>query len=385
MNARERVLTALNHKEPDRVPFDLGSTLVTGISHKTYRRLRPLLGLDVARVVRLLDIVQQIAIVDEDALQKLQVDVRGVLTRPPSDWQLELQEDEHNTYLVDQWGITWRMPKQNGFYFDMARHPLPGDDPADIERYPWPNPRDPARWQGLAEEAKAWREAGEYAVILGSTGVTVGLLQTAQWLQGYEDSFANLAGNPVFMDKLLDKLTELDLAFWEAFLPVVGPYLDIVLYADDFGMQDGLVMSLAMYRRYFKPRYQRIFSLVHKLAPHMRIFFHTCGSVYALIPELIEIGVDILNPVQVSAAHMDTKRLKKDFGADIVFWGGGVDTQRVLPRGTRQQVKDEIRRRIDDLAPGGGFVFNTVHNIQHDVPAENVVAMWEALLEYGRY
>jgi uroporphyrinogen decarboxylase len=385
MNSRERVLTALSHKEPDRVPFDLGSTLVTGISHKTYRGLLPLLGLDPKRDVRLLDVIQQIAIVDEDALQKLGVDVRGVLTRPSSKWHLEIQEDERSTFLKDQWGIIWRMPKQSGMYYDMTCHPLPGDDPADIDRFPWPDPRDEARWQGLAEEAKALHDAGEFAIILGSTGVTVGLLQTAQWLQGFVDSFTNLAGSPVFMHKLLDKLMELDMAFWESFLPAVGPYLDIVLYADDFGVQNGLVMSLPMYRRYFKPRYQRIFSLIKQKSPHLRIFFHTCGSAYDIIPELIEVGVDILNPVQVSAAHMDTRQLKKEFGADITFWGGGVDTQRVLPHGTPQQVKDEVKRRIEDLAPGGGFVFNTVHNIQHDVPPQNVQAMQEALFEYGRY
>lgn len=385
MNSRERVLKALNHEEPDRVPFDLGSTLVTGISHKTYLGLLPLLGLDPNREIRFIDIIQQIAVVDEDALQKLEVDVRGVLTREPSDWHLEVQEDEDSTFLEDQWGVIWRMPKRSGLYYDMTYHPLRGDDPAAIDKHPWPNPRDPARWEGLVEEAKALHDAGEYAIILGSVGLTVGLLQTAQWLQGFEDCYVNLAGSPAFMNKLLDKLMELDLAFWELFLPVVGPYLDIILYADDFGGQDGLLMSLEMYRRYFKPCYQQIFSLIREKAPHIRIFFHTCGSVYDLIPELIELGVDILNPVQVAAAKMDTKQLKKEFGDDITFWGGGVDTQRVLPNGTPQEVKDEVKRRIEDLAPGGGFVFNTVHNIQQDVPPENVMAMKEALFEYGVY
>lgn len=385
MRPRERVLKALNHEEADRVPFDLGSTLVTGISHVTYRGLLPLLGLDPRREVRFIDVVQQIALPDEDFLQRMQVDVRGVLVREPSTWHLEIRDAGDSTYLVDQWGVTWRMPKSGGLYYDMTDHPLRGDDPAAIDRHPWPDGRDPARWAGLAEEARALHEAGEYAVILGSTGVTAGLLQTTQWLQGYEDSYVNFASNPAFIEKLLDRLTEIDLAFWEAFLPVVGPYLDIVLYADDFAGQDGLLMSLKMYRRYFKPRYRQIFSLIRQKAPHLRIFFHSCGAVRDLIPELIDLGVDILNPVQVSAAGMETRALKREFGKDIVFWGGGVDTQRVLPRGTPQQVKDEVRRRIDDLAPGGGFVFNTVHNIQGDVPPENVLAMWEALMEYGAY
>ena len=385
MNSRERMLKALNHEEPDRVPFDLGGTLVSGINHKTYRGLLTLLGLNADREVRFLDIVQQIAIVEEDVLRKLGVDVRGILVGPPSNWQLNLQQDDTSTFFRDQWGIGWRMPKKTGLYYDLYHHPLMGERLDDIDRYPWPNPRDPARWSGLVEQAKALQDAGEYFVCQGSTGVTAGLLQTSQWLQGYLDHFTNLAGNPKFMHKLLEKLMEIDIAFWEVFLPVVGPYLDMVMYADDFAGQNGVLMSMAMYREYFKPRYKQIFDVIRDKAPHVKIFFHSCGAIYDLIPELIDLGVDIVNPVQVSAAGMDTKRLKKDFGKDIVFWGGGIDTQYVLPRGTVQEVKDEVKRRIEDLAPSGGFVFNTVHNIQGDVPPENVIAMHEALLEYGKY
>jgi uroporphyrinogen decarboxylase len=237
----------------------------------------------------------------------------------------------------------------------------------------------------LIDRVKPLHDAGEYCVVLGSCGMSVGLLQTVQWLQGFEDSFANLAGNRAFIHKLVDKIAELDLEFWDAFLPEVGQYIDVILYADDFAGQNRLLMSVDMYRDYFKAGYQQIFRLIRRKAPNIHILFHSCGAVYDLIPELIELDIDILNPVQVSAADMDTKRLKKEFGNDITFWGGGVDTQRILPYGTPQQVKDEVKRRIDDLAPGGGFVFNTVHNIQHDVPPENVMAMHEALFEYGVY
>lgn len=385
MNSRERMFKALNHEEPDRVPLDLGATLVSSINYQTYHGLLSLLGIDDGREVRFLDIVQQIAIMDEDVLQKLGVDVRGVLVRPPSDWQLDLQEDEKGTFFKDQWGIGWRMPKETGMYYDLYYHPLPGDDCADIDKYPWPDPRDPARWEGMIEEAKALHDAGEYFAGLGSTGLTAGLLQTSQWLQGYIDHFTNLAGSPAFMHRLLEKLMEIDIAFWEEFLPVVGPYLDMVMYADDFAGQNSMLISMKMYREYFRGRYQQIFDVIREKAPHTKIFFHSCGAIYDFIPELIDLGVDIVNPVQVSAAGMDTKRLKKEFGKDIVFWGGGMDTQHVLPRGTPQEVKDEVKRRIDDLAPGGGFVFNTVHNIQGDVPPENVIAMHEAFLEYGAY
>ncbi len=379
------MLKALNHSEPDRVPFDLGSTLVTGINHNTYRGLLPLLGLTTEREVKFVDIVQQIAVVDEDALLKLGVDTRGVLPREPSHWHLELQCEESNTSFKDQWGVVWSMPKVGGKYFDMISHPLCGDKTTDIDNFVWPEPRDPARWEGMADEAKMLREAGEYAVVMSAMGVTSGLIQTAQWLQGFENFYMNIAANPTFMHKLVDKLTELDMAFWESFLAVVGPYLDVVMYADDYAGQNDLLISMDMFREFFKGRYERIFASIKEKAPHVKIFFHSCGAVYKLIPEFIEVGVDILNPVQVSAAGMDTGKLKKEFGSDIVFWGGGIDTQHVLPHGTAQQVKDEVKRRIDDLAPGGGFVFNTVHNIQADVPPKNVIAMKKALTEYGAY
>jgi uroporphyrinogen decarboxylase len=385
VNSKERMLKALNHEEADRVPLDLGGTLVSSINYKTYQGLLSLLGINHGRDVQFLDIVQQIAVMDEDVLQKLGVDVRGVLVRAPSNWQFDLHEDENDSYFEDQWGIGWRMPKETGLYYDLYRHPLPGSDPADIDRYPWPDPRDPARWEGMVDEAKALHDAEEYFVVLGSTGLTAGLLQTSQWLQGYVDHFTNLAGSPAFMHRLLEKLMELDIGFWDSFLPVVGPYLDMVMYADDFAGQNGMLMSMKMYREYFKDRYRQIFAVIRERAPHVKLFFHSCGAIYDFIPELIDLGVDIVNPVQVSAAGMDTKQLKSEYGKDLVFWGGGVDTQRVLPRGTAQEVRDEVKRRIDDLAPGGGFVFNTVHNIQGDVPPENVMAMHEAFLEYGAY
>ena len=387
MNSRQRVLAALNHQEPDRVPFDLGATLVSSINHETYRGVRRLLGLDADRPVQWLDVVQQIAVVEDDVRRRLGIDTRGVLVRPSSAWDPTVKEDETSNFLTDPWGAIWRKPKATGLYYDMTYHPLQGvDDPAALDSFPWPDGRDPARWgSGLVEEAKALHDAGEYAVIMGNMGVTSGLFQTSTYMLGFYDTYCNLAGAPAFMDKLLRKLAELDLAFWESFLPVVGPYLDVVMYADDFAGQDGLLISLDMYRRLFKPRYREIFDMVRRHAPHVKIFFHSCGAIRDLIPELIEVGVDIVNPVQVSAAHMETRALKRDFGRDIVFWGGGVDTQRVLPRGTPAEVKAEVKRRIEDLAPGGGFIFNTVHNIQGDVPPENVIAMVEALHEYGKY
>lgn len=383
MTARERVLLAIRHQQPDRVPFDLGSTLVTGITRFVYRDLLSYLGIK-RKKIHICDIIQQLARVDEEVLQRLKVDVRGIFTRDPSGWKLRVEDGENYTYFTDIWGITWRMPKVGGYYYDMCHHPLSGANIEDLEHYAWPDPTDRTRIKGLKEEARLIREKKKSAVILGSTGMTVGLLQTATWLQGFEEFYINLSNNPTLTSKLLDKLLELDIKFWEIFLPEMGKDIDIILYADDFGIQNSMLMSLEMFRKYFKPRYKEIFSFI-KSRCSAYIFFHTCGSVYDLIPDLIELGVDILNPVQVNAAKMDTKRLKSEFGDSITFWGGGIDTQKVLPFGRPQEVKDEVRKRIEDLAPGGGFIFNTVHNIQANVPPENIMAMWEALQEFGKY
>jgi len=381
MTSRERVLASLHHQEPDRVPFDLGSTLVTGITRIPYESLLSYFGAERSKI-EICDIIQQLVVVDEDILQKLKVDTRGFLLKDFSSWQLQTREDKQYSYFTDAWGIIWRMPKKGGYYYDMCYHPLKNASTEDIRNYAWPDPFDHTRIEGLREKIEEKKR--EYPIILGSAGMSVGLLQTATWLLGFERCYSDLAGDPAFTSRLLDKIVELDMKFWEMFISEIGDNIDVILYADDFGIQDGLLMSMDMFRKYFKPRYKKIFSFI-KARCSAQIFFHSCGSIYALIPDLIEIGVDILNPVQVNAANMDTKKLKRKFGGAISFWGGGIDTQRILPFGTPQEVKDEVRRRIDDLAPGGGFIFNTVHNIQPGVSPQNIMAMWETLQDFGKY
>jgi len=383
MTSRERVLKTLNHQEPDRVPYDLTSTLVTGIHYKAYEKLRNYLGME-KKEIELFDRVQGLARVHEDVLQKLKVDTRGVLTGNPFGWKLKLEETPEYEQFIDVWGVTWRRPKPHGLYYDMVVHPLKGCTLEDAKKHSWPAPKDEHRLKGLKEEA-AQLAHSDCLVLLGTVGMTVGLLQTFQWLLGYEDSFYALAAEPELTHYIVGKLAELDIEFWEWAIPYLGDDIKVVLYADDFGMQTGPVFSYEMFARYFKPWYAKIFSVIKKQKPDLYIFFHTCGSSRYIIPDLIESGADILNPVQFSSKDMDPVKLKNDFGNDMTFWGGGVDTQRVLPRGTVQQVKDEVKKRIDQFAPGGGFVFTPVHNIQPDVPPENIMAMWETLQEYGVY
>ena len=286
-------------------------------------------------------------------------------------------------YFYDEWGIGWKMPKVDGLYFDMFKHPLSGDiTKTDIDRYPWPNPTDPARFVGLKERARHAFEVEQHGVILG--GLSAGIMEMAAWMRGFKDYFEDFAGNQELMGYFLDKIVELKMAYWEKALNEVGDCVSAVVEADDMAGQYDMLISPRTYRNVVKPRHKKLFDFIHQRS-RAKIFFHSCGSVYKVIGDFVDVGVDILNPVQVSAANMDSALLKREFGKDITFWGGAVDTQRVLGVGTVQDVKDDVRKRIDDLAPGGGFVFAAVHNIQGNVPAENIVAMFDTLREYGMY
>ncbi|TAL31974.1 MAG: hypothetical protein EPN93_16645 [Spirochaetes bacterium] len=252
----------------------------------------------------------------------------------------------------------------------------------DIDEYKWPDVGDNARYAGLKEELREIYENSGCAIVM--QGVSAGFFELGGWLRGMENFFVELLGEPEMACRIMDKAMEVKMAYWEKVLSIGRDYILIAHEAEDLASQRSLLISPAVYRKYIKPRQKELYDFIKKQAP-VKIFFHSCGAVRELIPDLIEVGVDILNPVQVSAAGMDTKELKREFGRDIVFWGGGVDTQRILPRGTVAEVREEVKRRLEDLMPGGGFVFNTVHNIQADVPPENIMAMWETLQEYGVY
>jgi uroporphyrinogen decarboxylase len=384
MNSRERLITALKHKEPDRVPIDIGQSAVTGITQKAYKNLLKYLGKDTDKII-IHDTIQQLATVDEDIAQKFGVDIRGYFFDNPTDWELIIKDEGNYTYFTDAWGVVWRMPKENGLYYDLWKHPLMGDSIEDLKKFKWPNPTDNKRIKNMVVKAKKTFEEGNYAVGLGQAGMTPGYLQEFQWLQGFNDSFINLAGNPAFTNASFDKLLELDLTFWEWFLPQAGKYLDVISQADDVAGQNGLLISKEMFQKYLKPRYKKLYNRIHKLAPDLKVNFHSCGAIFDIIPDLIEMGIDILNPVQLSARGMDIKKIKKEFGKDITLWGGGIDTQSTLPHGTLKQIREEVKRNLDILMPGGGYVFNTVHNIQSDVPPQNIIEMMETVLEFGKY
>lgn len=382
----DRVRAALEHREPDRIPFDLGGTVVTGMNRTTYAGLRDCLGLP-NREVETYHITQQLARIDEDVHERLGTDVRPLDPEPARNAPLAEPIVRQGDYLTftNEWGIGWRMPVAGGFYYDMCGHPLAdAESPADIERHAWPDPLEPGRFTTLRERAEHYRLDSDKPCVLGRCAA--GTFELALWMRGFENFFMDLAADPGLADALLSKITEIKAAYWEKALGTVGDAVLIVSEADDLATQRGLMISPEMYRRFIFPQHKRLFEHIRKCArSQVYIFYHSCGAVRPMIPTLIEEGIDILNPVQVSAEGMDTAALKREFGRDITFWGGGVDTQRILPRGTPQEIRDEVRRRIDDLAPGGGFVFSTVHNVQADVPPGNYMAMWETLQEFGHY
>jgi len=385
MNSRQRLQMALNHQEPDRIPYDFGATVLTSISQFGYLKLRKYLGLPEVKP-NVVDIFQQVISVDDDVRTLLKCDVRDVAPRSSGTFQISIKDDMLDyTYFYDEWGIGWKMPKDGGLYYDMFSHPMAGNiTTADIDRYPWPNPTDPTRFAGLRERAKYAAEVEQQGVILG--GLSAGIMEMAAWMRGFADYFADFGNNEKLLGYFLDKIVELKIAYWEIALREAGDYADAVVEADDMAGQKGMLMSPASYRRIVKPRHKKLLDFIHAHTK-AKVFFHSCGSVRKVIPDFIDVGVDILNPVQVNAVGMDSAELKREYGKDITFWGGGVDTQGVFGNGDVdvQGVKDDVKRRIEDLAPGGGFVFATVHNIQANVPPENIMAMWETLQEYGRY
>ena len=383
MNPRERLLTALNRQEPDRVPLDLGSTQVTGIHTVAYRGLRKALGLPLDGL-QLCDSIQQLALPDDDLVRRLDVDVRGLFPLNSHNWNVHEKSNGDNWFYHDEWGITHRRPKPNGLYYSIVQVPLPGPDVTaeDIETHTWPDMGNPQRITGLQELATQYRAAG-YAAVLKSP--FAGIFEMAQRIVGMENCLIMMATRKRLAGALFDKMLELKLDFWEMALPELANAVDVVAEFDDYGTQTSQLISPRMFRQQLKPRLKILFGRIRQLALKARLFFHSCGNVRPIIPDLVEIGVEILNPVHVRATGMEPAALKRDFGDALVFWGGGVDTQGVLPTGTPQEVKDDVQRNIEALAPGGGYVFSPVHNVQADVPPENILAMFEALQTYGVY
>lgn len=406
MTSQQCVLAALDHRQPDRTPIDLSGHRSSGISAILYPRLRACLGLPPAPV-RVYDPIQQLAIVDADILDRFGVDTvelgRGFALEERwwADWTLPdgspclmpswaLPEREEGRWVLrsTRGRILAHMP-DGALYFEQVFYPLaeePGMGlPEALEECMWtgvasppgPETGGPGGTEALERGARRFRSATDRA-ILGLFGGN--LLEIGEFLYRMDNFLAMLAAEPREVHRVLDALTEHHLAGLESFLSAVGGHIDVIVFGDDLGMQTGPLISPAMYREFFKPRHSLLWKRAKELAP-VKVMLHSCGGIRQLIPDLIEAGLDAVNPVQTSCEGMDPGELKREFGKDLVFWGGGCDTREMLPYGSPDEVRRHVRERIGLLSPGGGFVFQQVHNVLANVPAENVVAMLEAAAE----
>jgi len=370
---RDRVLAVLNHETPDRLPVDLGGCPASGINLYAYTRLKEYLGLP--GPVRVQAERSLLAWPDEALLERFDVDLRLIVAYTAEDARSRGVFDEaayaREAQYTDMWGVGRRRPPRGHYYVTHA--PFEKEEPtlADLDAHPWPSPKKTDA-DGLRREAERLRRETDCALVVHVPGRIFSL---GQFMCGFENWLVQLKVNPEFCEALLDRALDIQLAMADETLKAVGDAVDILYLADDYGIQTGPLISPALFRAIFKPRMAKLIQFLRERSS-ATIAFHSCGSVYALIPDFIEVGVQVLNPVQVAAADMDSARLRREFGKHLVFWGA-IDTQHVLPKGTPDDVRAEVGRRVKDLSPG--YIPTSVHNIQAEVPPQNVVAMFEAL------
>ena len=401
MTSRERVLATLGHHEPDRVPIDFSGHRSSGIAAIAYAKLRDYLRLP-ARPIRVYDVIQQLAVVDEDVLDRFGADTielgRGFALDDES-WSPWTLPDGTACFVpawtkVERDGALWVIRSRTGrvlaqmpdgtLYFEQTHYPfLDGDDNPEairgaLEECMWTAvaaPPGPMANKTLCEGAKSLRRKTNRAII-GLFGGN--LFEIGSFLYRNDRFMMILAAEPKRAHRFLDKLVEIHLANLDRFLGAVGDYIDIILFGDDLGMQTGPIMSPAMYREFFKPRHKLLWRRAKELAD-VKVMLHCCGGVRELLGDLIEAGLDAINPVQISCSGMDAAELKAEFGVHLTFWGGGCDTRDLLPNATPRQIAEHVRKQVKILSPGGGFVFQQVHNILANVPPENISAMFDAV------
>ncbi|MBV7273954.1 methyltransferase [Clostridium sp. PL3] len=410
MNSRERVLSSLNHREPDGLAVDLGSNPSSGISAIAHSRLVNKLELK-NRKTKVFDVVQQVAQPEMELVDALNLDVLDigrVFNVNDTDWYdftlydgtvvqypTWFKPDRHpdGSYTCSKHGkIIAKMP-YGATFFDQTVFPYIDGYPENYKdlseamnvvlwqalvHSPWDHAAEDNFWEVLRERTLELRKNTDKALM-----ITCGcnLFEWGTFLRKIDNFLMDILLEPEEIEKLVEALMEKHLASLKNVCEAVGDIVDIIRFGDDLGMDSGPFMAPDLYRKLFKPHHTILNAYVHKHS-NMKTFLHSCGSIYKVIPDLIEAGYDIINPVQTVAKDMEPERLKKEFGKDITFWGGGCDTRKILNHAKPEEIKDHVRRNIEILAPGGGFIFNPVHNIMPDVPPENVIAMFEAVNEY---
>ena len=414
MTGRERIRCVIEHKEADRVPIDIGAMRSTGIATIAYNRLVKTLGIDDGPS-RMYDFQQQLAYPSKNIRDRFHVDAidagQGFL-EDASEWRewilndgstcvvpkyLHLEiDDDSNVFLKNEHGIVLGQKPASSLYTDQAywhygdlsKLPEAIDD-TDLSMHMWAIPCPPFHLNIyddeqntlFIEKIKMLHDTTDYAVMLS---IGHSLFEVGSFLRKIDNFLVDIYTDRKGANRLLDKLVEKYMAILEKILHDVKDYVDIIQFGDDLGIQRGLWMDPDIIKEVFIPRYKKMWDFVHDHSD-CKIFFHSCGSVYDVIPLLIDAGLDILNPVQTNTTKMEPERLKKEFGKEITFWGGGCDTRSVLPQGTPEDVKEDVKRRIEIFAKDGGFVFNQIHNVLADVPPQNMIAMYDAAYEYGGY
>ena len=376
LSSRERFTLALNHQEPDRVPIDLGSIASTIRTADAYDRLKLHLGLAVDKKIR--HFADEHVIPDEEILRALHVDTWYFRMNVSKSWKRERLDA--NT-VIDEWNVPWSKAPGSLYTFPSS-HPMKTAAMEELEKFPWPDPNEPSRFDGLMEKAeRAFRETGYALVADGVTGV--GVFDMTWHLRGMENIFMDMLLHPEFTQGLFERLTDHYVALYKNYMEAIGDYIQMVIYYEDVSGQDGPLISPALYRKYVKPCHRRIFETIREHTA-AKICVHTCGSVYAFLDDYVEMGVDVINPVQISARDMDPRRLKEKYGSVLSFQGA-IDTQQFLPRATLPEVEEEVRRVIGILGPGGGYLFTSCHSIQPDISPEKIVALFDSAVKHGKY
>jgi uroporphyrinogen decarboxylase len=410
--SRERINLAINHKEADRVPIDLGSNRSSGISIVAYDKLKNILGIK-SGLSKCYDLIQGLAYPEKEIMDLFNVDAIDAGTAfldSGKDWVqwkytdkdfclipafIDIEEDKNNGdfYLKDKFGKRLAKKPKTSYFFDQIfwiykdLEKIPEIlNNKDLNQHMWAIPSPPLHldifdnneYKIFIENIKKLYETTDYSVVLDIGG---NLLDIGCFTRGTENFFCDILLDKKGTERLLSKLTENYIEFIDRVLKGAGNYIDIIMFSEDLGSQNGPFLPYDVFKKMFKSKYKKMYDYVHQNS-NCKTFLHSCGSVYNYIPDLIEIGLDILNPVQTTAANMEPERLKKEFGRDITFWGGGCNYRDILPFKNPEKVKEDVKRRVEILSKNGGFVFNSIHNILPEVPPENIIAMYEAINEY---
>ena len=372
MTSKERINLVLEHKSADKVPLDFGGINNSSIHHIKQSELKKYLGLK-DNDAEIKAISQGVVVPDESLLDYFGVDTRSIYINETRPWI----ENQDSTF-TDMWGIGYKL-NPDGYYYNFAKHPLfDASDVKDIEQYTFPEPND-RMLSGLREKIE-----NNHDKCLILEGLREPIFGLPSWLRGTTNFYMDLLANQAMAEALLDRIVEFYLKLLDFLLDRLGNDIDVVKFADDLGSQTNLLISPEIYRKFIKPRQAMLYKYAKEKCG-CKILLHSCGAISSIIPDLIEIGVDAINPVQISASGMQPAGLKREYGNEMTFWGGGIDTQNTLKNANVAEVKKEVKNNMGAFKENGGYVFAQVHNIMPDIPVENIVAMFEAYRENAEY